>query len=382
MINVSSFITALKVSWLRRLIIYSNNDSFSHLSKLNYSKLYSLGDVYSAEMLKHIHNPFWKNILESWKTFLKSFKIGELEEIIFSPLWEISQISGNEHFIFKEWYDKGIRNIIDLVDENGRISDFRVLKETYNIKGTYLDYNRLLSKIPKTWKDIINVESDKCTKMKNDVQINCYIKFILKNKKGCRDIYDTLLPVNETNIPTKWQQERNDITIEEWKTYNKKLSHIKEVKLKDFQFKILNRILVTNRFLFKIKRIETDKCSYCNKESESIAHLLFDCEKVKEFWNMLKIWLYNNVNIDLQLDYKSIIFSACSQALEYFISVTAKYYIYKSKFNLKKLSIEGFQRYLKIKFSNEQYIAKINDKTEAFVKTWGNLYTFMSQFGL
>ena len=93
---------------------------------------------------------------------------------------------------------------------------------------------------------------------------------------------------------------------------------------------------MTNRFLCKIKRIETDKCSYCNKESESIAHLLFDCEKVKEFWNMLKIWLYNNANINLQLDYKSIIFSACSQALEYFISVTAKYYIYKSKFNLKK----------------------------------------------
>ena len=45
---------------------------------------------------------------------------------------------------------------------------------------------------------------------------------------------------------------------------------------------------MTNRFLCKIKRIETDKCSYCNNESESIAHLLFDCEKVKEFWNMLK----------------------------------------------------------------------------------------------
>ena len=41
------------------------------------------------------------------------------------------------------WYDKGIRNILDLIDENGRISDFGVLKETYNIKGTYLDYNRV-----------------------------------------------------------------------------------------------------------------------------------------------------------------------------------------------------------------------------------------------
>ena len=105
MINVSSFITALKVSWLRTLIIFSNNDSFSHFSRLNCSKLYSLGDVYSAEMLKHIHISFWKNIvlLESWKTFLKSFEIGELE-IISSHLWENSQISGDEHFMVRQRY--------------------------------------------------------------------------------------------------------------------------------------------------------------------------------------------------------------------------------------------------------------------------------------
>ena len=52
MINVRAFITALKVSWLRRFIIYSNNDIFSHLSKLNFSKLFSLGDLYCSKMLK------------------------------------------------------------------------------------------------------------------------------------------------------------------------------------------------------------------------------------------------------------------------------------------------------------------------------------------
>ena len=69
MINVSAFITALKVFWLRRFIIYSNNDIFSHLSKVNFSKLLSLGDLYCSETLKHIRNPFWKNLVESWKLF-------------------------------------------------------------------------------------------------------------------------------------------------------------------------------------------------------------------------------------------------------------------------------------------------------------------------
>ena len=78
-------------------------------------------------------------------------------------------------------------------------------------------------------------------------------------------IYDTLIPVNETTIPVKWLQEINDLTIDEWIMYNKKLNFLKEVKLLDFQYNILNRILPTNRFLYKIKRIVTDKCSYCKK---------------------------------------------------------------------------------------------------------------------
>ena len=88
---------------------------------------------------------------------------------------------------------------------------------------------------------------------------------------------------------------------------------------------------------------------------------VFSCEKVNEFLKKLKIWLINNANISLHLDYKTIIFSACSRALMHFITVAAQYYIYKSKFVIKKLSIEGFERYLKIKLLNEQYIAK-NDK--------------------
>ena len=52
MINVTAFITA----WLRRFIIYFNNNSFSHLSKLSFSKLFSLSDLYCSIMLKYIRN--------------------------------------------------------------------------------------------------------------------------------------------------------------------------------------------------------------------------------------------------------------------------------------------------------------------------------------
>ena len=85
------------------------------------------------------------------------------------------------------------------------------------------------------------------------------------------------------------------------------LNYIKEVKLLDFQYKILNRILATNRFLYKIKPIVTDKCWYC-KKSESITHIFFSCEKVKGFWKELKKWLLNNANISLKLNFNQVYF--------------------------------------------------------------------------
>ena len=118
------------------------------------------------------------------ETFLKSLEIKELEEIVYCPLLEQSQISGNRIFFIKDWYDKSIRNIIDIITENGLIYDFEDLKHKYNIKGTFLDYTRLLRNIPKSWKEIISVEPDKCAKLKYNVQANCYVKFILKTKEG------------------------------------------------------------------------------------------------------------------------------------------------------------------------------------------------------
>ena len=62
-------------------------------------------------------------------------------------------------------------------------------------------------------------------------------------------------------------------------------------------------MLATNRFFYKNQRKVTDKCLYCNEESESITHLFFSCEQVQDFWRELKTRLLNNANISLQFDF-------------------------------------------------------------------------------
>ena len=161
--------------------------------------------------------------------------------------------------------------------------------------------------------------------------------------------------MNEIIVPKNWINEIGEISEDEWKKFSKHLNNIKEVKLRDFQFKINNRIFVTNTFLCKIKKKENNLCSYCNQEAESITHLLFHCETVAKFWKTLKIWLERKSNIKIRIVLKEIIFSSPAQALLSYIITIAKYYIYKSKFYLKNLSIKGFENFLKQKFLSEMY---------------------------
>ena len=377
MVNVSVFITSLKVTWLRRLIMFSDSDNWSTLSRINLNKLFSLGDSYIKTVINDLRNPFWKHILESWVQYIRSFKIDNLVKIIYSPLWGNSLINRNGNYIINEWYNKGIRNVIDLIDENGLFYQFQMLQERYGIHGTYLDYMQLINRIPRLWKDIINENSEKCASYKNNVQINCFVFYLLRKRRGCRDIYDKIIPVNEVTIPNKWINEIGDIQIDEWKKINEKLNYIKEVKLRDFQFKINNCILVTNSFLFKIKKKDTNRCSYCNQEAESITHLLFYCGKVVEFWKNFKTWLGRKANINLQVEIKNILFSSHSQALLSYLITVAKYYIYKSKFHMKMLSIKGFENFLKQKFINEMYIGKISKTYDKFLGKWSSLYNYM-----
>ena len=152
---------------------------------------------------------------------------------------------------------------------------------------------------------------------------------LLKDKKGSRRFYDILAHVGEMGVTNRWGNQFGNINDKEWKLYNSSIKDIKEVKLADFQYKINNKILVTNSFLFKIKKINNNGCSYCNEHGETIEHLFLSCTKVKDFWNNLQDWLSNNCNIILNLDEKSLIFSSQKpKSIENYILCLAKYYIY------------------------------------------------------
>jgi hypothetical protein len=72
-----------------------------------------------------------------------------------------------------------------------------------------------------------------------------------------------------------------------------RLSLVKDTKLQDFQYKLVHRILITNSFLYKCGLKETELCTFCTETKESLVHIFWECNYVRNFWlsvgNFLKI---------------------------------------------------------------------------------------------
>ena len=63
-----------------------------------------------------------------------------------------------------------------------------------------------------------------------------------------------------------------------------------DTKLREFQFKILHRILTTNYSLYKMSLAPSPVCSFCDHNDESLRHLFVHCSFVSTFWDQILNW--------------------------------------------------------------------------------------------
>ena len=87
----------------------------------------------------------------------------------------------------------------------------------------------------------------------------------------------------------------------------------KETKLKEFQFKLIHRIVVTKKELFRYGIKTDDECLYCG-EDDSIDCTFVDCKFVKNFVKNVINWFnaVNKLNFTPTMDEKLLIFGIMS----------------------------------------------------------------------
>ena len=116
--------------------------------------------------------------------------------------------------------------------------------------------------------------------------------------KPNRIVYQKLVEKKKRKQPLnsqlKWSAdcliEPNE-TVDWVAVYRKPFECTKTSKYLVFQFKLFHRRLATNNFLKKINFIDNDLCSFCQREEESLIHLLWTCTVTSHFWEAFKEWL-------------------------------------------------------------------------------------------
>ena len=131
MININIFVKALKISWMRRQILYHESISWHIVSRIDFEKKNNMGSGYLQEIINAINNPFWKDILRSWSQFCNSVEINSTKDVLGSPIWYNKNLTNEHNFYIKNWYGKGVRYISDLLDENGNVLVFEDFETRY-----------------------------------------------------------------------------------------------------------------------------------------------------------------------------------------------------------------------------------------------------------
>ena len=370
MINIMAFIEALKSTWIRQLLITDNKWQMFIKKYIQIEKLTGCNIKYIEEMITHLPNKFWKDVLLSLIKINKKMAFTEAD-ILKSPLYYNDHIKIDGSYIFFEsWFNKGIKYINDLIDENGEFYRQDNFTRKTGVKTNFLQYNGLIKSIKEYLKHIkIEIPHKESNPF---IPTNIYP--LLKHCNGSKVMYEILNKTNESQTGQVTWNKIYNITKDEWKViYIFPFRVTKYPALQWFQICINHNILVTNKLLQQMKIKNDALCTFCQTSNESIVHLFWQCNKTQQFIRSVTAWL-NTFGIHCDISEKYFIFGwqeeQCFTKVLNFIILYAKYYIYLARCNKLSLSLIVFKTKLKFMFKVHKQIAYSKQEDEKFLKEW------------
>jgi exonuclease III len=393
MVDLTSYIQSIKIRWMERLINTPGvwKKWVEKKCKVNLAYLARSNIKYKDLPFKFKKGSMWDEMWQEWCK--ENYKKAEnIEEIMNQSLWFNSDLRINKDAVnWKKWEGQGIRWMADILEENN-LNELRILKkweleDRYGIEIGQLEYNSLLTTIPKEWKrqirrqghlNEVDVEEEK-----EDYKL---IDKIQDNKRPLNFIYkkkiekEHELPLNALN---KW---RRDLRItatnkEILKDHTENHWSILSNKLRSFNCNFLNRNVPTNRSLTIMKQKTDENCSFCgNKTKETLLHQYWECQTRKTIWHKLGA-LYQQATGKFMLMNKEkcllgtgswIPKSKKIAKLQRSICLLTKHYIHICKCNEdEKPTGPGLELYLKRYIRIERESARLKGCINKFEENWG-----------
>ena len=378
MTNISKFIDALKIAWVKRYLDDENKASWKTLFS---NELFKIGgdSIWLCKPKCHtdfryekINNSFLCDVIKAWFK-LKNMYDEKNDEV----LWYNSSIKINRKTIYyNSWSKEGINFISDLIIENHWMT-YDEFKNRFNVNCNFLKYFSVIHAVSTSFGNQLieskhNRVSQLLIQLKHASKASSFTYQLM-----CQKNVDTCIPTAQYRWTEVYETETGiSSELIDWsKIYSMPYKCTIETKCHYFQFRFIHRILPTNEFLFKIGILENSKCSFCNEEIETMKHLMWKCKHVASFWREVTHWL-RDLNIILNITYMKICLGIYDTDYSTFVNmllILAKKYIYRCRVQETKVYFLDFKDWIFFIEKVEKHIAIKKDKQSFHIKKWDPL---------
>ena len=285
--NISLFDQTLKLSWLRRYL--SSRGKWTIIPfNIELSDAFKYGPIYLDRIIETTSNKFWVVFIKSTQMLWQSNAIFDREVICNTPLWLHDSFKLP---IKREWIEKGINSIADFLSPTKTTLTMENFTEYHGVKTNFLEYHGICLKIKKflEFKDVpLRFET-----LPRNSTLNMLVNL---NTKGCSRLYSKVKNSDTHILDTlvdKWAENSDVVTdtISISRSFQKHHLNYKDTYLKYLQFRTLHHRFYTNEKLFKMGILQSDLCSMCKIEVDSIEHMFLGCLHVIELWENVTDWI-------------------------------------------------------------------------------------------
>jgi hypothetical protein len=380
MVHLDSLCNAIKASWGKRLLDVNNTGSWKKLLARNLPKSLSAnfweGNLKYEDCQRLPISPFFKEIVQSWT------KLNFCEPKTHCDI--LNQSIFHNHYIkidgkpihYSNWISHGISRVRDLMGNAGNFLTWREFNDLHQLDVNFLSFASVLSAIPVAWKrGIQGINSELCD---CETHPSCYTQLMNANRP-CNFLYKELVKlvfIKPTRVQSQWHTDLG-VTWEfnEWKrVYESNKKALISSKLRSFNYRYLHRTLVFNKLLFKIGKVESSQCTFCNEHEESFVHLFAECRVTENCFKELQEWLLSEGTIvtkqQFLLDYQ---LNSEQELFRMKICILFRHFLYTCKCKQQILKLSDFKRYVVSIKETEKIIAEKNQKEILHDKVWSFL---------
>ena len=301
MVDIDSLFTSFKANWLNKIIASDHEkDRWVQLPTKYLRKIMSFDNIRQINIddntvFKELKEclPFWQDVIKSFSK-LNSVKNTHLRENILSQqIWGnkcfiVRKTRRNEVLFFRNWIRSGIVYVRDLLFKEGVVDCARVFNIVQDKRNLYIELNLIRQALLPYKQFIMNNNNQEAFNAESPAHLSL---------KSSKLIYKSLVKSKTSEITNMSAliELHKDPDLSCKSIFKRKLIDIKENKLREFNYKLINNILPCNANLKKWKISESDACDVCDNV-QTVQHLLFECTYVKPLWEVAEMILNTNIS--------------------------------------------------------------------------------------